>query len=87
MWTAGPQALMEAVGATSAWRSCPKDCCEDRTSLVTEVTGLYPSPTHLTQTGVVSPIIVTQGDPAPGGHQVMSGDVCGYQDPGRVVLI
>lgn len=50
----GPHTLMEAVGATSAWRSCPKDCCEDGTGLVTEVIGLYPSPTHLTQTGVVS---------------------------------
>ena len=54
----GPHTLMEAVGTTSAWRSCPKDCCEGGTGLVTEVIGLYPFPTHLTQTGVVSLVIV-----------------------------
>lgn len=75
-----------AMGATSAWRSCPKDCCEDGTSLVTEVTGLYPSLTHLTETGVVSPGIVTQGGPSPGGHQVMSRDVW-LSHSGRVLLI
>lgn len=82
----GPHTLMEAVGTTSAWRSCPKDCCEDGAGLVTEVIGLYPSPTHLTQTGVVSLVIVPQGAPAPGGHWAMSGDICGHQDPGRVML-
>lgn len=56
--------------------------CEDRVSLEAEVTGLYaPSPL----TGVVLPVVVTQGGPAPRGHRAWSWGRLWLSGPGKGV--